>query len=239
MMDGASRKRESETPSSQEGNFVAALAHDINGPLDAVRNLLYLLRSDQTLSESGQELLRLADEEAQRIRQFARAAVQQFRSADCPEDANVPALLRSVLEFYASRLESQGISVSARFCDDGDLRVYPGLLRQAFANLLLNAVDAMPKGGAMHARVAAAHEWSGEGREGLRVTFADSGCGIGADDLAKLGRPFFTTKGTAGTGIGLAMVKDTVRKHGGALRVRSNTASGRTGSVFTIFLPAE
>jgi signal transduction histidine kinase len=153
------------------------------------------------------------------------------------EDTDVPHLLRAVIEFYESRLHSRGISVATRFCPGGILAAYARPLRQAFSNLLLNAADAMPKGGRLQARVAEAQEWSGLRRQGLRVTFADNGAGIGSNNLQKIFDPFFTTKGSAGSGLGLALVKDVVQKHGGTLHVRSSTQVGRSGSVFSIFLP--
>ncbi len=119
-----------------------------------------------------------------------------------------------------------------------DLPVDPGSLRQVFSNLLLNAAYAMPEGGIIHARVSSSREWTGRGRDGLRVTLADNGCGIPAADLPRITEPFFTTKGKAGTGLGLALVKDTVEKYDGVLRVRSSTKPGKCGSVFAIFLPA-
>ena len=90
----------------------------------------------------------------------------------------------------------------------------------------------------MHARISKAREWTGLNRHGLRVTFADNGCGISAEDLPKITEAFFTTKGAAGTGLGLALVKQTVDKHHGYLRVRSSTKPGLSGSVFAIFFPA-
>jgi signal transduction histidine kinase len=145
----------------------------------------------------------------------------------------------SVVDFYKPELAARGISVDTRYCSDGgDLPIYAGPLRQVFSNLLLNAAAAMPKGGRVHARVAAAREWSGRQRHGLRVTFADDGCGISAENLRKIFMPFFTTKGPCGSGLGLSLVKDVVRRHGGTLRVRSSTKPGRSGSVFAIFLPA-
>ena len=110
--------------------------------------------------------------------------------------------------------------------------------RSSISNLLLNAADSMPKGGRLHARVSAVHEWAGQQRRGLRVTFADNGCGIAAHDLPKILNPFFTTKGRAGNGIGLSLVKETVQKHGGAIRIRSSTKPGHSGSIVSIFLPA-
>ncbi len=90
----------------------------------------------------------------------------------------------------------------------------------------------------MYARVALAHEWSGQERRGLRVTFADHGEGIAAENLPRIFELFFTTKGAAGTGLGLSLVQDMVKKHDGVLRVRSSTKPGRTGTVFAVFLPA-
>ncbi len=90
----------------------------------------------------------------------------------------------------------------------------------------------------MYIRVSRTQEWTGLRRQGLRVTFADTGCGIAAEDVPKITEPFFTTKGTAGTGLGLALVKDTVEKHHGILRVRSSTQRSRSGTIFAIFLPA-
>jgi signal transduction histidine kinase len=216
--------------------LVASLAHEINNPLDSLLNLLYLIEAEVT--PAGRHYLALAQEEVHRISQIAHGAMDRFRSPAGPQETNVPRLLGSVVEFYLARLDSQGIRVETRYCSGEDLAVDSGSLRQVFSNLLLNAAHAMPGGGRMHVRISRALEWAGLGRRGLRVTFADNGCGISAADMPRITEPFFTTKGTAGTGLGLALVKDTVEKHHGVLRVRSSTKSGRSGSVFTIFLPA-
>lgn len=232
------KKSEQRVRAPAEGGALAAsLAHEINNPLDSLLNLLYLVKAE-ALTEKGRDYLALAEEEVHRISQIAHGAMDRFRSPIGPQDTNVPRLLRSVVDFYKSRLDTQGIRVEARYCPGKDLPVDPGSLRQVFSNLLLNAAHAMPGGGRMHARVSRAREWTGLGRRGLRVTFADNGCGIAETDLPRITEPFFTTKGAAGTGLGLALVKDTVAKHHGVLRVRSSTKRGRSGSVFAIFLPA-
>jgi signal transduction histidine kinase len=146
--------------------------------------------------------------------------------------------MKALSSFYKSRLDSQRIRVETRYCSGEDLPVDTGSLRQMFSNLLVNAAHAMPGGGRLHARVSRAREWTGLGRRGLRVIIADNGCGIPTANLPRITEPFFTTKGSAGTGLGLALVKDTVEKHHGVLRVRSSTKPGRSGSVFAIFLPA-
>ena len=220
------------------GTLAASLAHEINNPLDSLMNLLYLMESEANLTEKGRHYLALAKEEVNRISQISHGVMNEFRCMVNPQDTNVPNLLRSVVDFYEPRFEARGISIQARYCPHGDLAVYPGPLRQAFSNLLLNAADSMPEGGIMHARISLAQEWSGQERRGLRVTFADHGAGIATDDLHRIFDLFFTTKGAGGTGLGLSLVRDTVEKHEGVLRVRTSTKQGHSGSIFAMFLPA-
>ncbi len=223
---------------SDEAAPVASLAHEINNPLESLLNLLYLIEAEAALTENGRRYLALAQQEVQRLSKIALGVIREFRSVSGPEDTNVPQLLRSVVDFYKAGFDSRGIGLQTRFCPAGKIAVYPGPLRQMFANLLLNAADAMPQGGKIYARVSSAREWTGLGRHGLRVTIADNGCGIAPKDLPRITDTFFTTKGLAGTGLGLALLKDTVAKHDGVLRVRSSTKPGRSGSVLAVFLPA-
>jgi signal transduction histidine kinase len=234
---GENQRLENRPPPAENQNgIVSSLAHEINNPLEALHQLHYLIETEGTLQEKGREYLALAREEVERISQLLHAAMELRDSGD-PEDTDVTELLRSVLNFYQSRFTSQDIYLNMRFSTAAHLCAYPHQLRQMCANLLLNAADAMPKGGKMYARIAPAHEWKDGNRRGLRLTFADTGCGIAAKDLLRMWDPFFTTKGPAGNGIGLALVKNTVQKHHGALRVRSSTKAGHSGTVFSIFLP--
>ena len=230
------QRPENHAPRAENGSGLSALAHEINNPLEALHHLHYLIEKEGSLTEKSREYLALAREEVQRISQTLHAAMALRDSGDM-EDTDVPELLRSVLNFYKSRFESQDISVSTRYRTRAHLSVYPHQLRQMCANLLLNAADAMPSGGKIYARVAPAHEWKGAQKRGLRLTFADTGSGIPAKNLSRIWDPFFTTKGSAGNGIGLSLVKNTVQKHQGVLRVRSSTRAGHSGTVFTIFLP--
>lgn len=236
---GQGTKERRAASAGAQDELVASLAHEINNPLDSLLNLLYLMESEADLTGKGRHYLTLAREEVQRISEIAHSALHEFRDTAAPKDTNVPELLRSVLDLYKSRLESRDICIKTRFCSEGNLVVYAGPLRQIFTNLLLNAAEAVPRGGRLHARVSRAHERTGQQRDGLRVTFADNGGGIAADLLPKVGEPFFTTKGPAGNGLGLSLVKNVVQKHGGVLRVRSSTRPDHSGSVFTIFLPAD
>jgi signal transduction histidine kinase len=212
-------------------------AHEINNPLDTLLNLLYLVESDPAISETSREYLKLAQEEVRRISEIAHASLGQPDGQASAENANVGELLHAVVDFYKCRFEQSGIEVETRYGSDGHVPIFSGPLREVFANLLLNAQAATPEGGRVHARVCPAHEWSGKGRHGVRVTVADNGSGIAANLLPRIFQPFFTTK-PAGHGMGLSLVRDIVQQHEGSLRVRSSTKAGQSGTVFAIFLPA-
>jgi signal transduction histidine kinase len=233
---GEKQRLANRPPPAEADNGISILAHEINNPLEALHQLHYLIEQEGTLTEKGRQYLAMARDEVQRISQILHAAMELRDSGD-PEETDVPELLRSVLNFYASRFSFRSIDVKTRFRSSQRLAIYPRQLRQMCANLLLNAADAMPSGGKIYARIAPAHEWKGDHKRGLRLTFADTGCGIAAKNLARIWDPFFTTKGPAGNGIGLSLVKNTVQKHHGILRVRSSTKPGHSGTVFSIFLP--
>jgi signal transduction histidine kinase len=128
--------------------------------------------------------------------------------------------------------------VAQRYCENAMLVVYPELMRQVLNNLLLNAIDAMPNGGSLRTQVASAHEWFGWKRTGLRITIADNGTGIAPEALQRVGEPFFTTKGAAGNGMGLAVVQEIISQHSGVFKIRSCVIPGRTGTVMTMFIPS-
>jgi signal transduction histidine kinase len=212
-------------------------AHDINNPLDALLNLLYLLETEPNLTEQGRHYLSLAQEEVRRISLIAHETLDQHKVVVMPETTSVVKLLASVLDFYQQRFDSSGITVQTRYTCDRNIPVYAEQLRRVFSNLLLNALEAMPEGGRIQARVAAGQEWSGHKRHGVSVTIADNGPGMPSNKLRQMFEPLFTTK-PAGHGMGLSLVKGVVQKHNGWLRVRSSTQPGRQGTVFSVFLPA-
>jgi len=215
----------------------ASAAHDINNPLDALLNLLYLLETEPNLTEQGRHYLSLAQEEVRRISLIAHETLDQHKVVVMPETTSVVKLLASVLDFYQQRFDSSGITVQTRYTCDRNIPVYAEQLRRVFSNLLLNALEAMPEGGRIQARVAAGQEWSGHKRHGVSVTIADNGPGMPSNKLRQMFEPLFTTK-PAGHGMGLSLVKGVVQKHNGWLRVRSSTQPGRQGTVFSVFLPA-
>ncbi len=218
------------------GGLSASAAHEINNPLDSLLNLPYLLESEP-LTEKGRRHLALAEEEVRRVSQIARESLGQHKVVAVAERTAIGELLAAVLELHRKRLESSGIAVKTHYSGDDNIRVCAAQLHQAFSNLLLNAVEAMPEGGTIHAKVYAAHEWCGQQREGVRVTIADDGSGIPKNMLPGVLQRFFTTK-PCGHGLGLSVVNDVMQKHKGSVHVRSSTQRGRHGTVFTLFFPA-
>jgi len=214
------------------GRLAASIAHEINNPLEAVVNLLYLARHDPAHSD---EYLGLAEKEVGRVASIAQQTLGFVRDAS-PGAMDPAAIIDEILQLYSRKLESRRIRVTRRFRTSCEVSGYSGEVRQLLANLLVNAVDAMPNGGSLHVRVTVSRDWS-DGRTGVRITIADDGSGIPRDHLRQIFEPFYTTKKETGTGLGLWVSRGIVQKHGGWIRVRSRADGDSTGSVFMIFLP--
>ena len=215
------------------GRLAASIAHEINNPLEAVVNLLYLARHDS--SHAG-EYLTLAEKEVGRVAQLAQQTLGFVRDTNSPDAMDPAAIMDEILQLYSRKFESRNVFVIRRYRNSCQISGYSGELRQLLANLLVNAADAMANGGFLRVRVAAGHNWS-NGREGVRITVADNGSGIPRNNLRQIFEPFYTTKKDTGTGLGLWVSRGIVQKHGGSIRVRSRADGGSTGTVFSIFLP--
>jgi PAS domain S-box-containing protein len=216
------------------GRLSAAIAHEINNPLDAVSNLLYLARRDQAGRE---EYLHIAEKELQRVSAIAQQTLGFVREGSSPSRLNVGEVLDQVIHLYSTKLESKRIQVSRQYGAQLEVCGFPGELRQLFSNLVINASDAVSEGGLVHFRIARAHDYAGGYRAGVRVTIADNGTGIRRSDMANIFEPFFTTKKDLGTGLGLWLSNGIAQKHGGWIRVRSRANPEPRGTVFTVFLP--
>ena len=215
------------------GRLAASIAHEINNPLEAVVNLLYLARHDS--SHAG-EYLTLAEKEVGRVAQLAQQTLGFVRDAHSPGSMDPAAIMDEILQLYSRKLKGRQIHVSRRYRNHCQISGYSGELRQLLANLLVNAVDAMADGGFLQVRVATGRDWS-NGHAGVRITVADNGSGIPHASLHQVFEPFYTTKKDTGTGLGLWVSRGIVQKHGGSIRVRSRVDGQATGTVFLIFLP--
>jgi signal transduction histidine kinase len=146
-------------------------------------------------------------------------------------------LIEDVLALYSRRAQEKRIDIRREYRTDSTITAFPGEIRQVFSNLVSNAIEATASEGRIRVRVSRARLWSDAGQEGLRITIADTGCGIPAQVRRRLGEPFFTTKGQKGTGIGLWLSQSILQRYGGHMQLRSSTLEHRHGTVFTIFLP--
>jgi PAS domain S-box-containing protein len=221
------------------GRLAASVAHEINNPLTSVTNALYLARIDPTLSEATRGFLELADQELARVAQVATQTLRFYKQSTAPSVADVSQVLEQVVTIFAARLRSLSVEVTREYGEDCQLHCFGDELRQVFANLIGNALDAMLSGGRLRIRVRRGVSWKEEDRRGVRVLVGDTGSGIPAEVLHQIFEPFVSTKLDTGTGLGLWVSDGIVRKHGGRIRVRSACGAGRHGTVFSLFFPLD
>jgi protein-histidine pros-kinase len=213
------------------GRLVATIAHEINNPLDALTNLMHLLKQSSSLDEDAAELVDLAEREVRRLSNISRQTLAPHRETKLPVVTRLSELLDDVCAMYRPRLQAAKIEVERDFQITGEVTIFPSELRQVFTNLFTNAIDAIGQRG----RISLSIEQASENEVVVKVR--DTGCGIPQANLQNIFEPFFTTKGDQGTGIGLWVIKGIVDKLSGRIEVESST-TGETGTCFSIFLPA-
>src|SRR5579859_4394218 len=239
-MDVTSRKASEQALRQSEklaatGRLAASIAHEINNPLASVMNALYILRTNPKMPEPMLAFVRTAEEELARVVHITKQTLGFYREISSPVMSSVPQLFEEVLAAYDSRIEQARITVHRKFADVGPLAAFPSELRQVFSNLVLNAIEASSLGNSLYIRVRQAH--GANGRRGIRVTVADNGRGILRENMSRIFEPFFSTKDSKGTGLGLWVSQGIVQKHQGSLRVRSRTDEAHHGTCCTVFLP--
>jgi len=215
------------------GRLATTVAHEINNPLEAVTNLVYLAKQS-AVKEEVRDYLRIADEELNRIAYITRQTLGFFRETKGTTSVKLGDLLDSAVS-VASKYRNKGIDICREIKQDPEISAIPGEVRQLMVNLLSNSIDAVNSNGQVRVRVSAGSR--GESR-GVRLVVADSGCGIPEKGRSNLFQPFFTTKKDVGTGLGLWVCKNIVDKHGGSIRVKSCTSKERSGTVISVFLPS-
>ncbi|MGB9119831.1 MAG: ATP-binding protein [Candidatus Angelobacter sp.] len=220
------------------GRLAASIAHEINNPLESVTNLLYLIGTSSNLDEAKIYAATATDELA-RVSEIAIHTLKFFRQLSKPTSVYLTELVDSALVLYQARLISARVTVQKDFRACPPITAMAGELRQVIVNMVGNALDAMRGGGTLNIRIDRGREYSNGSRTGLRLTIADSGSGISPEIKKRLFEPFVSSKADTGTGLGLWVSSEIVRKHGGTIRFKSSSSPPSTGTVFSIFLPAK
>lgn len=219
------------------GRLAASIAHEINNPLEAVTNLLYLVGEEKGLPESARSYLELAQRELDRVGQISRQTLNFSRETRGPVRTRIDGLMEEVLSLYSRRIAEKNLRVERQYDCPDEAIVYPGEMRQVLSNLITNAVEASEIRGRLRVRIRCARNWSDPGVKGIRISVGDNGTGIEPAVQRRLGEPFYTTKGQRGTGLGLWVTRSIIQRYGGEIQLRSSIAPNRHGTVFSIFLP--
>ena len=201
-------------------------------------NLLYLLSLSSSLEES-KNYTQTAISELARVSEIVVQTLRFHQQQVRPVMVQVPEIVDSALVLYQARLRSARIVIERDFRECRPILARAGDLRQVVLNLVGNAADAMASGGRLKIRIANTQEHSNGARRGIRLTVADTGSGIQPEIKGRLFEPFVSTKGNTGTGLGLWVSSEIVKKHGGTIQVRSSALSPDTGTVFSVFLPLQ
>ena len=218
------------------GRLASSISHEINNPLEAITNLLYLARHE-TDETRRNEFLDTAQHEVGRVSQIATQTLRFHRQSGRPSTLTAGELVDPVLALYAGRLSNSGIRIERRYVSTTAFRCMEGDMRQVMNNLIGNAIDAMRgTGGVLYVRsLDTVDPHTGEPQ--VRITVADTGYGMTAETKRRAFDPFYTTKGIGGTGLGLWISKGIVDKHGGKLSVHSCKQPKHTGTVFHLYMP--
>jgi PAS domain S-box-containing protein len=248
-LDASDRKRSEEALRRSEklavtGRLAASIAHEINNPLEAITNLLFLLRNYNDLPDAAKQYVTMAEYEVHRIAEITQQTLRFYRQPTQPGRVTVEELLGSVLNLYHSRIHALDLRVERDYESELTLFCFAGEIRQVFANLVGNSIDASSVAGRLVVRARRSRDWRNPEQSGIRFTVADTGAGMEPEVREHIFEAFFTTKEVTGTGLGLWVSQEIILKHHGSVRVRSRSAAPSdgpprtdSGTVFEVFIP--
>lgn len=220
------------------GRLAASVAHEINNPLEAVANLLYLVTTSDTIADAA-GLAHQALDELMRVSLITQQTLKFHRQTGTPRLTRLSDVLQTVIALFHGRLLISRIDADLRSDRETSISCMPGEIQQIFANLVSNAIDAMPRGGRLTIRVRASRDWRNYDTQGMRVTFLDSGTGMSHITRKRIFEPFFTTKADTGTGLGLWVVAQLVERHSGSISIWSMQRGDSGATAISVFLPSE
>jgi len=211
----------------------ATVAHEINNPLAAVVNLVFIAKNAPGMPEVVVHQLSQAEQELERVAHITRQTLAFYRESGTFEMVDISSLVESVLRLYSNKLNAKNIQIERNYGDCAPIRGVLGELRQAFSNLMANAIDAVGNDGKI---TVTASNISSETDPAIEVIVADDGPGISAENIDRVFEPFFTTKRDVGTGLGLWATKTIIERHGGTIAIRP-PCDGVQGAAFILRLP--
>lgn len=220
------------------GQLAASLAHEINNPLTSVTNTLFILEHLSSLNPETTAMVSTASSELARVSRIVKQSLSYYRVNQVPKEVDLGQIVEESIRIFEEKFRKAGLEVSTRI---RPLTIFGfgDEIRQAIDNLLLNAVEATPRGGKLVVSLRRSRDRKDRREPGVaRLTIADSGSGIAREQLSRLFEPFYTTKAERGNGLGLWIVLGIVTKHEGNIRVRSSTRCNKRGTVVSILWPA-
>lgn len=218
------------------GRLAATIAHEINNPLEAVTNLVYLAKETSNPDEARDYLV-AAEEELARISHLTKQTLGFYRDTKEATQITIGSMLNPLIAVFAGRAKNKAVDIRVDVRSDPTVYAIAGEMRQLITNLLNNSIDAVRNGDRIRVRISAAYDWN-TGMPGVRLTIGDSGVGITQAVRSRLFEPFFTTKTDIGTGLGLWVCKGIVERHHGSIRMKSSAVRTNSWTVFSVFLPS-
>ncbi len=219
---------------SATGSLANAIAHEINNPLEALTNLIYLAERAPSV-EDIRSLLTRADAELSRIARITKQSLAFHRDTQAPISVDLGDLISEIIELFQRTAATKKVRLIFDRGDAPRINAFPGQLRQVFGNLVRNAIEASPAESSVVVRLRALRRTN---HRGVRVTIRDHGAGIPCDIQSSVFDPFFTTKELKGSGLGLWVSRSLILRHEGTIRFRTTEVPGRSGTLFEVFLPA-
>jgi two-component system, NtrC family, sensor kinase len=219
------------------GRLAHTIAHEINNPLEAVTNLVYLVQRSIDQPKVARPYIDLAAEELARVSRIARQILSFNRESSSPVDIRMGELIDDVLALNNRAIVEKGLTIRKDFHAPALIQGFPAQLRQVFSNIVRNAVEASFQGGEIRIKISAGNLGRTRDEPAVRVTIADHGVGISSENLKRIFDAFFTTKDLKGSGVGLWLSSSIVQEHGGTIRARSCSQLSRSGTCLSVLLP--
>lgn len=219
---------------SSAARLSATVAHEINNPLEAAVNLVYLTKMNPALPEDAVRQLAQVEQELDRVAHITRQTLGFFRDRNAPGPVMLEGLVESVLRIYTNKMRSKNITIHRRFQECPPIRGVESEIKQVVSNLISNAADAAATGGVVTITLECIEE---AGKNTIRMKVEDDGPGVPDENKDRIFEPFFTTKQDVGTGLGLWVSREIIERHGGTIQLIKRE-DGAQGAAFRVAFEA-